>query len=273
MKRITIALFVTVVSLMLTSCFKIKEYTDKLGLTKGKETEQTDKQPTAIDSSKVEDYNIQLPDDQNDGQQSEMDDEDTDEPTSSVLPTVRNQWKDNTVEVPGQGRVGIRQFAEAIAKAYSAYPANAAILADSKGQKEYKTPDGLTYSVRYNEMKGYADASVDTQFDLTTKVCYWFRKDGKQLVGAWMRESHESEKEQNALLFYLYDAESRTLIPQPNIAEMIIRPAKGYDDYMVVLPEDGKDIELRIYKSSDADSYSDIVKTFRWNGTSFDLKN
>ena len=112
------------------------------------------------------------------------------------------------------------------------------------------------------------------QYTNLTDVCYWNRKDGHQLVAAYMEDSGEGGWFENLVVFYDYDYANDLMTPEPELTQMIEDRMKKFDAYSVQLPREGKDIEVAGYViDEEQDNADGITLKLKWDGQTFNWEN
>ena len=129
------------------------------------------------------------------------------------------------------------------------------------------------YGVISDVSNGYISSCLWTEIDRFTKMCYWNRKNGHQLVGVFMINGSENEEAENAFLFYDFDPKTNTMTPDMDVCKVVEKVAldKDFADYALELPQKGKDIEVKLYSDNGEDGYDITEKLLKWNGDSFTL--
>lgn len=205
------------------------------------------------------------------------------DPTGIV--SIRKAWKNKPIDVDaGDITPGIKQFALAFCKEYPQCETNKALMdyllspeSDKKDTYDLQasSEDGdYTYHIESNPRKGHIRCMAAVQTAPLTDVCYWNRNNGHKLFAAYMESTHESgEYDEHLVVFYDIDLSTGVMTPETSIANMIEEQVKGFDSFSVVLPVDGKDIEVSAYtideENDSADSKDMLLK---WNGMTFDWK-
>lgn len=189
----------------------------------------------------------------------------------SGIGEIKRVWANKTFEVePGDITPGIEQYALAFCKTYPQYELNK-VIADYLIDEKY---DESMYEIVNDKKNGYLRCTWLVQFTNTTEVCFWNRKDGHQLVAAYMEANYENAPSENLVVFYDYDYANDIMTPEPALTKMIEERMQKYDDYSVVLPQQGKDIEVVGYVVDEANDTADRVELkLKWDGQTFSWEN
>lgn len=104
-------------------------------------------------------------------------------------------------------------------------------------------------------------------------MCYWNRKNGHSLVGVFMVNGSENEKSENVFMFYDYDPKTNIMTPDMDVYKVVEKVAidKAFDDYLLELPQKGKDIVVDLYTDNGEDGSDVTEKTLKWTGDTFTL--
>ena len=190
-----------------------------------------------------------------------------------IIP-IEQSWRKKTLtNVTGQGRTGIKAFAQAFCEAFPDYIPNKLLL-------QYLTTGKMThpqaeiFGINDQSKKGYISSVMRTENTWNTDCCYWKRNDGHSLVAFWLAEQFENDDiDTHLIAFYDYDPKKNTMTPEPALTEMVEDVAKNFRTYIVTLPAEGKDITLMCIKENDSaeDSFEDICYDLTWNGYAFSV--
>jgi hypothetical protein len=204
--------------------------------------------------------------------------EQTEEPTFTAddvnqIGVIRSVWEVNPI--PGaavNGKTDIERFASVFCNEYSNYEPNLVLLNYLKDPKGFNDEN---YRVDNQKSNGYIKCMGMFQVSHDVTCCYWNRNNGHKLVAFWMEKGHESDPTlgDNLLVFYDYDPATDKMDPEPKLSEAIATAMAQYDDYTVVLPDKGKDIELVGHMIDyENDSAENTYYIYRWNGNDFKLE-
>lgn len=196
---------------------------------------------------------------------------------------IRKAWTTKTLTVSGdKSKVGIKEFTKTFCKAWPQCGTNKALkeffASPNAGKNEFRieTADPRTsghtfgYQITCNPRNGYIRCMGEIQTDRFTYTCYWNRKNGHKLFAAFMEECWESaDWDQCLVVFYDYDPATGIMTPEPALTKMIEKRAKDYLVYYVILPEQGKNIDVVCVESQEEDASADETFTLVWNGTTF----
>ncbi len=221
--------------------------------------------------------NQQANDEQKNNDQTETIDDETPPPFTAddvnQIGVIHSVWEVNPI--PGaavNGKTDIERFAFVFCNEYSNYEPNYVLLEylnDPKGFNEEN------YSVDVQKSNGYIKCMGMFQVSHDVTGCYWNRSNGHKLVAFWMEKGHESDPSlgDHLLVFYDYDPATDKMNPEPALSEAVDNAMAQYDDYSVVLPDKGKDIELVGYMIDyENDSAENTYYIYRWNGNDFKLE-
>ena len=199
--------------------------------------------------------------------------EDSPASTPGDIGVIRSVWSRNPISgaaaVDGKD---IERFAYVFCKKYSRYEPNQVLLSYLKNPKGFNNED---YEVDNHTNNGYIKCMGRFQVSYDVTGCYWNRNNGHKLVAFWMEEGHESDPSlaDNLLVFYDYDSATDMMTPEPALSEAIDNAMDQYDEYSIVLPDKGKDIEIVGYMIDyENDSAESTYYIYRWNGNDFKLE-
>lgn len=198
---------------------------------------------------------------------------DTDENVESGLYDVTSNWKQTPITVSPKGaKANIQDFAQAFCSQYDRFESNEKILKYFADPKTYDEVAEM-YRVESDITNGYIRSLLLAEVIRITQMCYWKRKNGHSLVGAFMVNGSESGKSENVFMFYDYDPKTNILAPDLNVYKVVekVVPDKAFDDYDLELPQKGKDIVVNLYSENEEDDYVITVKTLKWTGDTFTL--
>lgn len=187
----------------------------------------------------------------------------------SGIASIRKAWVNENIDVdPGDITPGIEQFALAFCKAYPQYEINKVLMDYIVSPKDYNKDE---YEIVNDPRNGYIHCMWEVQTTPVTDVCFWNRKNDHKLVAAYMEDTHESRAwAERLVVFYDYDPLTVIMTPEPALTEMIEQRMKKYDDYSVVLPQKGKDIEVIGYVFDEENDSADRVEfKLKWGGMTF----
>ena len=205
------------------------------------------------------------------------------DPTGIVA--IRKVWKDKNIDVDaGDITPGIKEYALAFCKEYPKCETNKALMdyllspaADTKDVYDIPADPKngeFNYHIESSPRKGHIRCIAEVQTAPLTDVCYWNRSNGHKLFAAYMECTHESDEyDERQVVFYDIDPATGIMTPDIALAEMFEERVKEYDAFSVVLPRDGKDIDVTGYivdKENDSADTKDLL--MKWNGLSFDWK-
>ena len=88
-----------------------------------------------------------------------------------------------------------------------------------------------------------------------------------------MVNGFESGKSENVFMFYDYVPKTNIMTPDLNVCKVVEKVAldKAFEDYLLELPQEGKDIVVYLYLDNEENSYDDTEKTLKWTGDTFTL--
>ena len=186
---------------------------------------------------------------------------------------VTSNWKQTTINVSPKGaKVNIQDFAQAFCSQYDRFDPNEKILKYFAAPKSYDEDDEL-YRVESDITNGYIRSFLLAEVGRLTQMCYWNRKNGHSLVGIFMVNGFESGKSENVFMFYDYDPKTNIMTPDLNVYKVVEKVAldKAFDEYLLDLPQKGKDIVVYLYLDNGEDGNDDTTKTLKWTGDTFTL--
>lgn len=194
-----------------------------------------------------------------------------DKDASTEIGKIVGNWKKQDITVsPKEAQANIHDFAQAFCNQYNAYTPNAKMLkyiGDPKTYNEEKEGCAVNSDIAY----GYIKANMPYQYDQFTEICYWKRPNGHSLVGVYLREESENADPESEFIFYDYDPATKTMTPDKDIISVVEKAAKRaeFDDFMIRLPQKGKDIELTLYKDTGEDSCEPTYYDLKWTDNTF----
>ena len=88
-----------------------------------------------------------------------------------------------------------------------------------------------------------------------------------------MVNGSENEKSENVFMFYDYDPKTNIMTPDLNVYKVVEKVAldKAFDEYLLDLPQKGKDIVVYLYTDNGEDDSDVTEKTLKWTGDTFTL--
>lgn len=202
-------------------------------------------------------------------------DDETSADESSNKASVFEDWSTRPITVKTEGgKVDIHAFAKAFCQEYSAAEPCAKMLSYFKNPTDFEKPEEVFFVKDYPK-NGYI--ACDWRFESVNNVtlCYWNRKNGHQLVGVTTECGMEGEGMMGQYMFYDYDKATGLMTPDMNVVKVFDKLAASYEDIVLYLPEEGKDIVVYAFNYGDdeesedddtLDSYSG-----KWDGTSFSI--
>ena len=206
--------------------------------------------------------------------QNESESADTDENVVSGLYDVTSNWKQTPITVSPKGaKVNIQDFAQAFCSQYDRFEPNEKILKYLAAPKTYDE-DAEMFRVESDITNGYIRSMLLTEVVRETQMCYWNRKNGHSLVGVFMVKGFESGgKSENVFMFYDYDPKTNIMTPDLNVYKVVEKVAldKAFDEYLLELPREGKDIVVDLYTDNGEDGNDVTEKTLKWTGDTFTL--
>ena len=186
---------------------------------------------------------------------------------------VTSNWKQTTINVSPKGaKANIQDFAQALCSQYDSFEPNEKILKYIAAPKSYDEHEEL-YRVESDITNGYIRSMLLTEVARETQMCYWNRKNGHSLVGVFMVNGSENEKSENVFMFYDYDPKTNIMTPDLNVNKVVEKVAldKAFDEYLLDLPQKGKDIVVDLYTDNGEDRSDVTEKTLKWTGDTFTL--
>ena len=198
---------------------------------------------------------------------------DTEETMEEGLIAMTSNWQDTPITVSPKGdKVNILDFAQAFCNQYSSYEPNEKMLKYLANPKTYNK-EAEVYDVISDVPNGYISSCLWTEIDRFTKMCYWNRKNGHQLVGIFMINDSENADPENVFMFYDYDPKTNIMTPDMDVYKVVEKVAldKAFDDYALELPQKGKDIVVKLYTDNGEDGCDMTEKTLKWTGDTFTL--
>ena len=205
--------------------------------------------------------------------QDESESADTDEYVVKGLYDVTSNWKQTPVTVSPKGaKANIQDFARAFCSQYDGYEPNEKILKYFAAPKTYDEIEEC-YRVESDIPNGYIRCFLLTEVPRITQMCYWNRQNGHSLVGVFMQNGSENAKSENVIMFYDYDPNTRIMTPDLNVCKVVEKVAldNAFDEYILELPQKGKDIVVNLYTDNGEDGSDVTEKTLKWTGDTFTL--
>lgn len=206
--------------------------------------------------------------------ESESDDvDDVDEALMEGIISMTSDWKNTPITVSPKGaKANIEDFAKAFCNQYSSFEPNKKMLKYFADPKSYDK-EAEVYAVHSNVPNGYISSVLWTEIDRYTKMCYWNRKNGHQLVGVFMVNGSENVNAEAVFMFYDHDPKTNVMTPDMDVCKVVEKVAidKNFEEYSLELPEKGKDILVKLYSDNGDDGYNVTEKTLKWTGNSFTL--
>ena len=88
-----------------------------------------------------------------------------------------------------------------------------------------------------------------------------------------MENGSESGKSENVFMFYDYDPKTNIMTPDMDVYKVVEKVAidKAFDEYLLDLPQKGKDIVVDLYTDNGEDGSDVTEKTLKWTGDTFTL--
>ena len=198
---------------------------------------------------------------------------DVDEDLPEGLDSMTSGLAETPITVSPKGaKVNIQDFAQAFCSQYDRFDPNEKILKYFAAPKSYDEDDEL-YRVESDITNGYIRSFLLAEVGRLTQMCYWNRKNGHSLVGVFMENGSENSKSENVFMFYDYDPKTNIMTPDTDVCQVVEKVAldKAFDGYALELPQEGKDIEVKLYSPNDVESYDITIKTLKWTGDTFTL--
>ncbi|MCH4154712.1 MAG: hypothetical protein LKF31_00215 [Muribaculaceae bacterium] len=175
---------------------------------------------------------------------------------------VIKAWKARTIKVNAT-TPDIAGFFKAFATAYPGNATSPTLTRLSTGKSK------VLKSFSLDAKNGFISSSESSVKQL--QMCYWNKNNGNKLIAVYLTDFAEGAADDpdagffKALMFYDYDAASRTMTP------LATPPADGIPfglNCQVALPSTGKDIKFE--QKAGTGSNTDIATVFlHWNGNSF----
>ena len=185
----------------------------------------------------------------------------------SGIDAIKKVWANKAFDLDaGDITPNIETYALAICKTYPQFDLNKT-LADYLVDGTYNEDE---YEIINDKKNGYIHCLWKVQYTNLTDVCYWNRKDGTQLVAAYMEDNSESDPTENLVAFYSYNHAVGVMTPEPALTKMIEERMQKYDAYSVVLPRNGKDIQVIGYIVDEENDNADSKELkLKWDGQTF----
>ena len=205
--------------------------------------------------------------------QDESESADVDEDLPEGLDSMTSGLADTPITVSPKGaKVNIQDFAQAFCSQYDRYEPNKKMLKYLANPKAFNE-EAEIYRVESDITNGYIRSFLLTEVGRLTQMCYWNRKNGHSLVGVFMENGSENSKSENAFMFYDYDPKTNIMTPDLNVYKVVEKVAldKAFDEYLLELPQKGKDIVVNLYSDDGEDGYDVTEKTLKWTGDTFTL--
>lgn len=189
------------------------------------------------------------------------------------IQNVANTWKSTTFKVNAHTRTpDIKQLVMPFLRHYKKFTGNRLMLKYLTNPKGYSA-DHSNYGIDDQTRNGYIHCTDGVQMGASTTCCYWKRDNGHRLLAIYLEDTFENHDPEQAILFYDFDPETRTLKPDLNMAEIMnaaINRVKSSEIYVIDLPSKGKNIEMRVFPKNKNEEGC-MTHTLRWNGISFDI--
>ena len=205
--------------------------------------------------------------------QDESESADVDEDLPEGLDSMTRGLAETPITVSPKGaKVNIQDFAQAFCNQYDRFEPNEKILKYFANPKAYNK-EAEIYRVESDITNGYIRSMLLTEVARETQMCYWNRKNGHSLVGVFMENGSENSKSEHVFMFYDYDPKTNIMTPDLNVYKVVEKVAldKAFDDYLLELPREGKDIVVDLYTPNGEDGYDVTEKTLKWTGDTFTL--
>ena len=205
--------------------------------------------------------------------QDESESADVDEDLPEGLDSMTSGLAETPITVSPKGaKVNIEDFALAFCSKYDRYEPNKKMLKYLANPKAFNE-EAEIYRVESDITNGYIRSFLLTEVGRLTQMCYWNRKNGHSLVGVFMENGSENSKSENAFMFYDYDPKTNIMTPDLNVYKVVEKVAldKAFDEYLLELPQKGKDIVVNLYSDDGEDGYDVTEKTLKWTGDTFTL--
>ena len=205
--------------------------------------------------------------------QDESESADVDENLPEGLDSMTSGLAETRITVSPKGaKANIQDFAQAFCSQYDRFEPNEKILKYFSAPKTYDEVVEM-YRVESDITNGYIRSMLLTEVVRETQMCYWNRKNGHSLVGVFMVNGSESGKSENVFMFYDYDPKTNIMTPDMDVYKVVEKVAldKAFDDYLLELPQEGKNIVVDLYTDNADDGYDVTEKTLKWTGDTFTL--
>jgi hypothetical protein len=205
--------------------------------------------------------------------QDESESADVDEDLPEGLDSMTSGLAETPITVSPKGaKANIQDFAQAFCSQYDRFEPNEKILKYIAAPKSYDEHEEL-YRVESDITNGYIRSMLLTEVARETQMCYWNRKNGHSLVGVFMANGSENSKSENVFMFYDYDPKTNIMTPDLNVYKVVEKVAldKAFEEYLLELPREGKDIVVDLYTPNGEDGYDVTEKTLKWTGDTFTL--
>ena len=206
-------------------------------------------------------------------EQAESESADVDEDLPEGIDSMTSGWAESPITVSPKGaKANIQDFAQAFCSQYDRFEPNEKILKYFAAPKAYNE-DAEIYRVESDITNGYIRSMLLTEVVRETQMCYWNRKNGHSLVGVFMVNGSESGQSENVFMFYDYDPKTNIMTPDMDVCKVVEKVAldKAFDEYLLELPQEGKDIVVNLYSDDEENSYDVTEKTLKWTGDTFTL--
>ena len=255
-------LLMAVAMTMMTACGKTeKADREESAAADVTTTEVTPKDDVATDSLEtVEDTATVAVQQETEGQGTEID-------------QMAASWKALPLAVyPAAEKVNIQDFARAFCRQYSKYRPNGIILNYLDDPKKFNQEAEMCY-VTSDVPNGFLRLAMANQYDKFTEMCYWKRPGGHSLIGTYMRHETEGDFSESAFMFYDYDPATKKMTPDMEVFGIVEKAVQegDFDDFILRLPQKGKDIELSMYKDNGDGGCEPTEWMLKWTGNSFKL--
>ena len=206
-------------------------------------------------------------------EQAESEPADVDEDIPEGIYSMTSGLAEAPITISPKGaKANIQDFAQAFCSQYDRFEPNEKILKYFAAPKAYDEVAEL-FRVESDITNGYIRSMLLTEVVRETQMCYWNRKNGHSLVGVYMENGSESGKSENVFMFYDYDPKTNIMTPDMDVYKVVEKVAhdKAFDDYVLELPQKGKDIVVNLYSDNEEDGYDVTEKTLKWTGDTFTL--
>jgi len=185
--------------------------------------------------------------------------------------TMASEWKGTTITVTPKGnKANIEDYALAFCSKYDFFEPNQKMLKYLANPKAFDEI-GEAYRVHSDIHNGFIHSMLLTEVVRETTMCYWNRKNGHSLVGVFMVNGHEGDVQEPTFMFYDYDPKTHVMTPDTKVSQVVEKVAidKSYEDYLLELPQEGKDIVVNLFSDNGQDGYDVTEKLLKWNGDTF----